>query len=174
MKNFGILFLTAVLSAGLSSCANNSHHGHSSYAGEENRTVKALSDEDVQKYLDGEGMGLAKAAELNGFPGPKHILENKAQLNLSAEQESKVRDSFQKMKLEASNLGKKIVEQEKQLDKLFSDNQINEEILNGKTREISALQGDLRRVHLQAHLEMKELLSPEQIESYKKARGYTK
>jgi len=37
-------------------------------AEQETREIKALSTEEVDGYLKGEGMGLAKAAELNGFP----------------------------------------------------------------------------------------------------------
>jgi hypothetical protein len=45
------------------------------YAGQQNRTIKALSDEDIVGLLKGDGMGFAKAAELNGYPGPKHVLD---------------------------------------------------------------------------------------------------
>ena len=37
-------------------------------------SIKALSTEDVDGYLGGKGMGFAKAAELNGFAGPSHVL----------------------------------------------------------------------------------------------------
>ena len=37
--------------------------------------VNALSPDEVQQYLAGAGMGYAKAAELNHFPGPMHVLE---------------------------------------------------------------------------------------------------
>lgn len=168
-----ILAAFSVVSASACGGGGSAHHGqHSPYAGEQSRSVKAMSDEEIKKYLEGEGMGLAKAAELNGFPGPKHILENKAKLNLSAVQEARVEESFQKMKAEAVSLGKQIVEREKELDRLFASGEIDEEVLSGKTREIAALQGDLRRAHLRAHLDMKKVLSPEQAENYRKARGY--
>jgi hypothetical protein len=38
------------------------------YAGQQARTIKALSDEDIAALRKGEGMGMAKAAELNGYP----------------------------------------------------------------------------------------------------------
>src|SRR5215469_14793256 len=44
------------------------------YAGQEARTIKALSDDDIAALRKGEGMGMAKAAELNGYPGPVHVL----------------------------------------------------------------------------------------------------
>ena len=171
MKKFYLL-IVAIFPVFLATACHQGGH-HSAYAGQENQAIKALSDEDVQSYLNGEGMGLAKAAELNGFPGPKHILEIKDKLNLTPEQESAVQNSFEQMKSEAVSLGKKIVEKEKELDKLFSDNGISSEVVATKTREISELQGNLRNVHLRAHLEMKKTLSSEQIDIYKKTRGYT-
>ena len=44
------------------------------YAGQQVRQVKALSDEDIAAHRKGEGMGMAKAAELN-YPGPAHFGE---------------------------------------------------------------------------------------------------
>ena len=42
----------------------------SPYAGQESREIKSLSPAEVDGYLAGAGMGFAKAAELNGYPGP--------------------------------------------------------------------------------------------------------
>ena len=54
-------------------------HGPSSaghaHAGEQQREIKALSGQDIQAYENGQGHGFAKAAELNGYPGPMHTLE---------------------------------------------------------------------------------------------------
>ena len=44
------------------------------YAGQQTRAIKALSDDEIAAFLNGEGMGFAKAAELNGYPGPAHVL----------------------------------------------------------------------------------------------------
>jgi hypothetical protein len=38
--------------------------------------------------------------------------------------------------------------------------------------EIAELQGKLRATHLQAHLDMRRLLSPSQIKKYDELRGY--
>jgi hypothetical protein len=40
----------------------------SPYVGQEFREIKALSPQEISDYLSGKGMGLAKAAELNGYP----------------------------------------------------------------------------------------------------------
>src|SRR5687767_11125254 len=47
----------------------------SPYVGQEDRAIKALDAKDVDGLLAGSGMGYAKAAELNGYPGPMHVLE---------------------------------------------------------------------------------------------------
>ena len=41
----------------------------SPYAGEQGREIKALSTKDIDDLTQGRGMGLAKAAELNRYPG---------------------------------------------------------------------------------------------------------
>ena len=48
---------------------------HQPYAGLQARPVKALSDQQIADLRAGRGMGLALAAELNGYPGPMHVLE---------------------------------------------------------------------------------------------------
>ncbi|NIN54376.1 MAG: hypothetical protein GTO38_03650, partial [Hydrogenophaga sp.] len=45
------------------------------YAGLERREIKALAAEQVRAHLDGDGMALALAAELNAYPGPMHVLQ---------------------------------------------------------------------------------------------------
>ena len=42
------------------------------YAGQQARTIKALSDEEIAGLRNGEGMGMAKPAELNGCPRVQH------------------------------------------------------------------------------------------------------
>jgi len=45
------------------------------YAGMQTRSIKALSDQQIADLKAGRGMGLALPAELNGYPGPIHVLE---------------------------------------------------------------------------------------------------
>jgi len=44
-------------------------------AGQQERPIKSLSEAEIQGYLNGEGRGLAKVAELNHYPGPQHVLD---------------------------------------------------------------------------------------------------
>ena len=56
----------------------------------------------------GRGMGLALAAELNGYPGPIHAIELAEQLHLSPDQISKLQSLFEAMKAETIRLGTSI------------------------------------------------------------------
>lgn len=57
------------------------------YAGQQVRAIKALSDDNIAALRKGEGMRMAKAAELNGYPGPAHVLQFAAQLGLTEAQQ---------------------------------------------------------------------------------------
>jgi hypothetical protein len=61
-------------------------HAQTPYAGMQSRSIKALSDQQIADLNAGRGMGLALAAELNGYPGPLHVLELADKLDLSADQ----------------------------------------------------------------------------------------
>ena len=50
-------------------------HAQTPYAEMQGRSIKALSDQQIADLNTGRGMGLALAAELNGYPGPSHVLE---------------------------------------------------------------------------------------------------
>jgi hypothetical protein len=94
-------------------------HNKSPYAGEQTRGIKALSSEDVEELLRGGGWGLAKAAELNGMPGPTHVLDMAADLGLSAEQTEKVRHVRDEMRRAAVALGERFVAREAELEASF-------------------------------------------------------
>lgn len=147
-------------------------HSHAPYGGQEARQIKALSEDDRQALLNGRGMGLAKAAELNHYPGPLHVLELAAPLRLSDSQRTETQQIYDQMRQEAMRLGQLIVAKEQELDGLFATQEVNAASLRAVGSEIGRLQGDLRLVHLQAHLDMKRLLSPEQISAYNGLRGY--
>ena len=138
----------------------------SPYSGLETREIKALSEQQVAGYLGGKGMGLALSAELNGYPGPKHVLELAGQLELSPAQLEEVRGVFEVMQSQAISIGQRIVKAEGSLDALFANGSVESESLKTATAEIGLLQGQLRAVHLQAHLETKVLLTTHQVHKY--------
>src|SRR5438477_5512744 len=103
------------------------------YAGMQARPVKALSDKDVADLRAGRGMGLALPAELNGYPGPSHVLEHADALGLTPDQRARTKSLFEAMKAEAVPVGERLIEQETNLDRLFASRQISPASLNAAT-----------------------------------------
>lgn len=128
--------------------------------------------EEIDGYLSGGGMGFAKAAELNHYPGPRHVLDLSGQLQLSAEQRKRTQAIFEGMKSQATSLGKQLVEKEQLLDSRFAEGTISDAELEQLVTEISVIQGKLRAVHLRAHLAQRAVLTQDQIRLYDAHRGY--
>ena len=120
-------------------------------------------------------MGLARAAELNGYPGPRHVLDaaQAGRLHLSADQAQRVRLLFDGMAHEAQRLGGLILREEQGLENEFQAGRIGEADLKTRVDRIATLQGQLRAVHLRAHLGTRSVLSEDQIQHYNELRGYT-
>lgn len=157
-------------------CAARTVYGQerlSPYADETDREIKALAPEEVGGLLDGAGLGFAKAAELNGVPGPRHVLELASELALSDEQRSRIQVVYDRMHTEAVELGTLVVELERELDRAFGDPGLTPEEVGRLTSEIGRERGRLRATHLVAHLETAEVLSSEQIARYGHLRGYS-
>jgi Spy/CpxP family protein refolding chaperone len=142
------------------------------YAGMQARPIKALSDQQVADLGAGRGMGLALAAELNGYPGPSHVLELADKLELSADQRARIKALFDSMKAEALPLGSKLIEQEADLDKQFATRTVTPESLKASTAAAAITQGELRETHLKYHLSTVDVLSPGQMRRYAELRGY--
>ena len=149
----------------------NAQH-HSYHSSEEGKKIKALTSEQINFYLNGDGMGLAKTAEMNHYPGPKHVLDLADQLNLDKAQIDSTQKIFNLMKEKAVHIGEIIIEKEKELDHLFKDNKAEEESLRNLVGEIAQYQGELRLIHLNSHVLQESILTSEQISIYDKLRGY--
>jgi hypothetical protein len=149
-----------------------SAHAQTPYAGMQTRPIKALSEQQVGDLKAGRGMGLALAAELNGYPGPAHVLELADKLDLSAAQKSDVQRLFDSMKAEAMPLGAHLIEQEADLDHQFASRTVTAESLKASTAAVAATQGILRETHLKYHLSTAALLNPAQMVKYAELRGY--
>lgn len=167
----------AVLSAiGLVVFATASYAANTSkaspYSGQESREIKALSAEDVESYLAGKGMSFAKAAELNGYPGPSHVLALAGELGLSSEQKQRTEAIFKAMEAKAKETGRALVDEERKLDRLFASQSITPEMLTLSLKRIGELQAQVRQSHLESHLAQVQILTPEQVASYMKLRGY--
>ena len=151
-----------------------SEHSHKSkYVGEEKREIKSLSESDIEELENGKGWGFAKAAELNGVPGPIHLLEMKKEIRLSSEQIQKIEDIYQKMKKQAITLGLELIELERRLNNHFANRTITDNLLHELLGEIVQVRKKLRYAHLSAHLKTPDILSFEQITLYNQLRGYS-
>jgi len=142
------------------------------YAGLQNRAVKTLAQEKIDDLRAGRGAGYALAAELNGYPGPAHVLELREQLGLSSEQRRRVEDLFQDMRRAAVLLGERLIAQETALDRLFTDRTATPERLQATTQAIGLTEAALRTTHLKYHLSTRDILTPEQTRRYAELRGY--
>jgi hypothetical protein len=164
----------AALLALLAGPAVAQHHQHhpQPYAGQQQRAVKALSPQQVADLEAGRGMGLALAAELNGYPGPLHVLELKDKLGLSAGQAQRVQDLYDSMKAEAIAAGEVLISAEVALDRGFAEGGMTPEKLSDLTARAGVAQGRLRAVHLKYHLTTSDLLTDAQKRRYAELRGY--
>jgi hypothetical protein len=157
----------------LVSCAQpHLHSGAGPYAGQQSRDIKALSDEEVQGYLAGAGMGFARAAELNRYPGPMHVLELADALALSPQQRASLTDLMSRHKQEARTLGADVVRLERELDALFAGRSATAAGVDARLAQIGAAQARVRGSHLKTHIETTALMTPAQIERYAQLRGY--
>ncbi len=145
----------------------------SPYAGQQDRPIKALNADEQADLLDGKGMGLAKAAELNGYPGPRHVLELAEPLALSERQVEQTQALFDRMREDARRQGATLIEAERSLDTLYASHAATRERVDRQLAAIEQARTRLRATHLQAHLDQAALLTPAQLSEYSRLRGYT-
>lgn len=145
---------------------------HQPYAGQHERDIKALSAEVVKQYLEGAGMGYAKAAELNHYPGPAHVLELADPLNLTSEQRTATKRLMDAHRVEARAIGAKLVESEQTLEVLFRSGKVDHAQLAEAVRRAASLEGEYRLSHLETHRRLRAILTDEQVARYDGLRGY--
>jgi Spy/CpxP family protein refolding chaperone len=145
----------------------------SPYAGQEQREIKSLSQQEMNDYLAGKGMGFAKAAELNGYPGPLHVLELADRLKLTAEQRQRTEALFKDMKSKAVAAGQALIDEERALNALFASKSVTPASLKSAVERVAARQAQVRFIHLETHLAQLGLLSPQQVVAYNELRGYS-
>lgn len=145
---------------------------HRPYAGEHERDIKALSAEAVKQYLDGAGMGYAKPAELNHYPGPAHALELAERLGLTPEQRAATKRLMDAHRAEARAIGAKLVESERALETLFRRGEVDQAQLAEAVRRAANLQGEYRLSHLETHRHLRAILTDAQVARYDQLRGY--
>lgn len=132
----------------------------------------SLTEKQISDLKTGRGMGMALPAELNGYPGPTHVLEHAAALGLSETQKAKAQALLNAMKGETIPLGEKLIAQEAALDALFASRSADLPRLQAITSEIGTTQASLRAAHLRYHIEMLGVLTDNQVAQYALLRGY--
>ncbi len=181
-------FLTATL-GGVAAPAETPGHpapgpgGHGSAAGATVRSPYAaqpdardtglLADE-VEALTKAAGMAMALPAELNGYPGPRHLLDaaSAGQLELRPEQREAIQRIYDRMLGAAKAKGLEVLQAEANLATQFRHAHIDEATLRDLVDRIGRSRADLRFIHLRTHLETKPLLTAEQIARYNALRGY--
>lgn len=144
----------------------------SPYAGQERYRIKSLSPQEEKALLEGQGAGFAKAAELNGYPGPAHVIELADQLALTPQQLESTRKLMHEHKERARRLGADVVAAERAMDRLFSERQADAAAVSSAAEQVGLLQARLRADHLNTHLLQTALLSTQQVRRYSELRGY--
>jgi hypothetical protein len=163
--------LIAALGAALLTSAT-AHAQSQPYAAFGDRPIKALSADDVAGLRAGRGMAMALPAELNRYPGPLHVLEHAAALDLTPEQKDQLTRQVETMRTAAIALGEQIIARESELDAHFRSGAADAGTIDRITSEIAALYGQLRAVHLRTHLATRASLTEIQLVKYQTLRGY--
>jgi hypothetical protein len=152
--------------------AQTAHPTPGPYAGQQHSSIPGLTEAEIASYRDARGMGLARPADINGYPGPLHVLEQADALGLSNDQRSAVQALYDQMRSEASGIGNEFLAQYGALELAFRDGTITPEVLSGRTGEIGRIEGELRATHLKYHLATRAILTTDQIGAYMRLRGY--
>lgn len=144
----------------------------SPYVGFDTREVRTLSADKIEGLRRGQGLGYALAAEMNGYPGPLHVLELGQHLELTEEQRRRTSVVYDRMRRDAVAAGEALIAAEAHLNRLFANRHASAARIEAQTAVAAAQEARLRAVHLNAHLAMMDILTPEQVESYNRIRGY--
>jgi hypothetical protein len=159
------------IAAAIAPAAAQMQPGHP-YVGLQVREAKTLSEEQLSDLKAGRGMGLALVADMNGYPGPRHVLDLADKLGLTEQQRTSIQQLFHTMKSEAMPIGAKLITAEKALNRQFAERTMTPERLQAATAAIAQIRGELQNTHLKYHLSTAALLSPSQITRYAELRGY--
>ena len=166
------LALLAALVLAPPAAAQPAHGPHASHAAPQARKIAGLSAADLDQLSRGAGWGLARAAELNGVPGPTHLLDLAEEIGLDPEQRAAIAAIRDEMRRDAIAAGARFVAAERALDESFADGPPDAATLERLAAEAGAARTALRLVHLNAHRRAAALLSPAQTERYAVLRGY--
>ena len=134
--------------------------------------IRGLSPEQIETYRTGGGGGMALPAELNGYPGPRHVLDLAEELELTEVQQAQIQALYDEMLPEAIDLGNQILAAEAELELAFRERNIDEAFLENQLLTIGELQARLRFVYFRTHLATIDILTQHQVVVYNSLRGY--
>ena len=134
--------------------------------------IRGLTSEQIRDLREGNGAGFALPAELNGFPGPKHVLDLSDELGLTDEQRSRVQAVRARVMEQAPVQGERVLQAHQRLEEAFRNRTVDAPSLQALVADVDAAYAALRFVHLAAHLEMVDVLTPHQVAQYNQLRGY--
>ena len=175
-----VLILTAALPLTVQAQA---HHGPTpspgtlpSHQGGPGPEIPGLGADEIAELRAGQGMGQAGVADAQGYPGPRHVLDawGAGTFALTSEQAVRVQEIYQTMASEARRLGSLVLDAEQDLALAFRNGGVDATNLQARVERIAALRGELRAVHLRAHLETRTVLDAAQIAHYMALRGYAR
>jgi hypothetical protein len=152
--------------------AIQAQHEHSPYAGTETAEGTTLTPLEIAQLREGEGMRLALPAELNQYPGPKHVLELADSLGLTPTQKHRIEDMRESMRVAAIGKGNEIIVVERHLAEVFRSGTATRDDVERITGHLGSLRGQLQAIHLGAHLEARLQLTDDQVAQYDRLRGY--
>lgn len=134
--------------------------------------IRGISPEDINGFRTGAGMGFALPAELNGYPGPRHVLDLAEELELTEDQLEAVEALYDDMLPQAIDLGEQLLRAEADLEIAFREGTIAAEDLQDALAQAEQIRADLRFVHLSTHLATIDILTFHQVRQYSTLRGY--
>lgn len=167
-----IILAAAVAVSSVGYAQHTGHRQGQSYAGYASREIKALSPGQMEDLRTGRGMGLALPAELNGYPGPLHVLELADQLALTGAAKDRIRALLAEMRIETTSLGEKVIDDERSLDRVFAEQRASPDAIDQAAGRAAISQSALRAAHLRYHLAVRQILTDAQVNRYNVLRGY--
>lgn len=172
------LAIILVISFGVQAQHNHESSVHSQYSGQQEQPIKSLTSDDIRGLKAGAGTpfnGMAKPAELNGYPGPRHVLDayEAGEFELTEDQLNIIQKLFDDMQQTAIPLGEKIIALETEIDHAFKDKNVTDDSLKYLIDKSAGIYAELRYTHLKTHLQMVSILTDEQVQHYNELRGYT-
>lgn len=126
----------------------------------------AMSAPEAIAVMAGEDAGLARLADVHGWPGPRTVLANAEALNLAPDQVRIAENIEAEFEIEAREIALAWLAVEAELDEAFRSGRASKGKVQALTQQSGALRAELRALQLSAHIEMRPNLTRDQLESY--------